>query len=100
MGEEHTMKNWLKVIPVLALLLGSMVLAKWGDAADLASLTTSQLHGCTVSATNTIKFGSSGCPTALPSGWTLITCEGFEGGVLHKACNGKLVGPLILGYGT
>jgi hypothetical protein len=92
------MKKWLKVIPVLAVLLGSMALAKWANVT--ASTTTSLLHGCTVSATNTINFGSGGCPSALPSGWTLITCEGFEGGKLHTTCDGKPISSLRLAFGT
>src|ERR1700740_3746895 len=90
------MKKWLKVIPVLAVLLGSMALAKWANATG----TTSLLHGCTVSATNTIHFGSGGCPSALPSGWTLIDCEGFEGGRLHTTCDGKSISSLRLAFGT
>ena len=94
------MKNWLKVISVLAALLGSIALAKWANATGVVSPTTSLLHGCTVSATNTINFGSNGCRSALPSGWTLKSCEGFEGGTTHKTCDGKSVPALVLAYGT
>lgn len=59
-----------------------------------ASSVTSLLHGCTVSATNTISC-------AIPAGWQVVTCEGFEGGKLHNTCNGAAEKKVpALGTGT
>lgn len=61
----------------------------------------SLLSGCTVSeSSNSINFGSGGCPGSLPSGWSLITCEGFGGGTTHTTCNGSGVSAVGLGAGT
>ena len=44
---------------------------------------TSLLTGCGVSASNTVNYGSKGCPASPPAGWTVIQAEGFEG-TLHS----------------
>lgn len=53
----------------------------------------SLLHGCTVSASNTTSC-------AIPAGWSIVTCEGFEGGHTHTTCNGQSVSAVGLGAGT
>ena len=71
-----------------------------GFTVTAAPPSVSLLSGCTVSESNSINFGSGGCRSALPSGWTLMTCEGFEGGATHTTCNGSAVSSVGLGYGT
>jgi hypothetical protein len=40
------------------------------------------LSGCTVTSSNDVNWGSGGCPSSAPNGWTVVKAESFSSGTL------------------